>query len=115
MTPLRVWPGDPYPLGATFDGVGTSFAVVSSIAEAIDVCLFAEDGSEECVTLPERDGDVWHAHLPDVQPGQRYGYRVHGPWSPEEGLRCNPAKLLLDPYAKAIEGDIRWDEAVYGH
>jgi isoamylase len=115
MPSPRVWPSDPYPLGATFDGVGTSFAVVSSIAEAVDVCLFDADGAEERVTLPERDGDVWHGHLPDVQPGQRYGYRVQGPWEPEQGLRCNEAKLLLDPYAKAVEGDIRWDEAVFGH
>jgi glycogen operon protein len=115
MSPPRVWPGDPYPLGATFDGVGTSFAVVSSVAEAVDVCLFDAEGGEERVTLPERDGDVWHGHLPDVQPGQRYGYRVRGPWDPAQGLRCNEAKLLLDPYAKAIEGEIRWDEAVFGH
>jgi isoamylase len=115
MAPPRVWPGDPYPLGATFDGVGTRFSVVSSVAEAVELCLFDPDGGEERVTLPERDGDVWHAELPDVQPGQRYGYRVHGPWEPDQGLRCNPAKLLLDPYAKAVEGDIRWDEAVYGH
>jgi isoamylase len=115
MAPPRVWPGDPYPLGATFDGVGTRFSVVSSVAEAVELCLFEPDGTEERVNLPERDGDVWHAELPDVQPGQRYGFRVHGPWAPDQGLRCNPAKLLLDPYAKAIEGDIRWDEAVYGH
>ena len=111
----RVWPGEPYPLGATFDGMGTRFAVVSSIADGIELCLFDTDGGERRVELPERSGDVWHAELPDVQPGQRYGYRVHGPWDPAQGVRCNSAKLLLDPYAKAIEGDIRWDEAVYGH
>src|SRR5690606_37504606 len=74
-----------------------------------------DDGEERRVELAERTGDVWHADLPDVQPGQRYGYRVHGPWDPGQRLRCNPAKLLLDPYAKAIEGDIAWDEAVFGH
>ena len=93
----RIWPGEPAPLGATFDGVGTRFAVVSSIAEQVDLCLFDADGHEEHVQLPERTGDVWHVELPDVQPGQRYGYRVHGPWAPDQGLRCNPAKLLLDP------------------
>ena len=113
---MRVWPGDPHPLGATFDGVGTRFSVVSSIAEAVELCLFDPDSGEEtCVELPERSGDVWHGELPDVQPGQRYGYRVHGPWAPKEGLRCNPAKLLLDPYAKAIDGDFRLDPAIYGH
>ena len=112
---MRVWPGEPYPLGSTFDGVGTRFAVVSSVAEKVELCLFDEDGQETRVELPERSGDVWHAELPDVAPGQRYGYRVHGPWDPGAGLRCNPAKLLLDPYAKAIEGSVRWDEAVFGH
>src|SRR5918995_6874455 len=111
----RVWPGDPYPLGATFDGVGTRFSVVSSVAEAVELCLFDTDGTETRVSLPERSGDVWHGELPEVQPGQRYGYRVHGPWSPSDGLRCNPAKLLLDPYAKAIDGEVQWDEAVFGH
>jgi glycogen operon protein len=113
--PLQVWPGEPYPLGATFDGVGTRFSVVSSVAEAVELCLFDDDGTESRYTLPERSGDIWHGELPDVQPGQRYGYRVHGPWNPAAGLRCNPAKLLLDPYAKAIEGEVAWDEAVYGH
>ena len=115
MAPPRVWPGDPYPLGATFDGVGTRFSVVSSVAEAVELCLFEPDGTEERVDLPERDGDVWHAELPDVQPGQRYGYRVHGPWAPDQGLRCNPAKLLLDPYAKAIDGEVDWDPACFSY
>ncbi len=111
----RVWPGEPYPLGATFDGVGTRFSVVSSVAESVELCLFGGDGSESRVELPERSGDVWHGDLPDVQPGQRYGYRVHGPWEPARGLRCNAAKLLLDPYAKAVDGTVRWDPAVFGH
>ena len=112
----RVWPGEPSPLGVSFDGMGTRFAVVSSIAEAVELCLFDADGTNERrVELPERSGEVWHGELPDVQPGQRYGYRVHGPWEPAKGLRCNPAKLLLDPYAKAIQGEIEWGEAVFGH
>ena len=111
----RVWPGEPYPLGATFDGVGTRFSVVSSVADGVELCLFDDEGTERRVELVERSGDVWHAELPDVQPGQRYGFRVHGPWDPAAGLRCNPAKLLLDPYARAIEGEVAWDEAVFGH
>jgi glycogen operon protein len=79
------------------------------------VCLFDEDGGEERVELPENDGFCWHGYLPDVGPGQRYGFRVHGPWDPAQGLRCNPAKLLLDPYARAIEGKISWDESLFGH
>jgi isoamylase len=112
---MRIWPGDPYPLGATFDGVGTRFSVVSSVAEAVELCLFDDDGQETRLELPERSGDVFHGELPDVQPGQRYGYRVQGPWAPKQGLRCNPANLLLDPYAKAIEGEVDWDEAVFSH
>ncbi|MBA2496295.1 MAG: glycogen debranching protein GlgX [Acidimicrobiia bacterium] len=110
-----MWPGEPYPLGATYDGVGTNVSVISSVAEAVELCLFDDDGTETPVRLPERSGDVWHGYLPDVAPGQLYGFRVHGPWAPAEGLRCNQAKLLLDPYAKAIAGDIDWDEAVFGH
>ncbi|MBA2497495.1 MAG: glycogen debranching protein GlgX [Acidimicrobiia bacterium] len=110
-----MWPGEPYPLGATYDGVGTNVSVISSVAEAVELCLFDDDGTETAVRLPERSGDVWHGYLPDIAPGQLYGFRVHGPWAPAEGLRCNQHKLLLDPYAKAIAGDIDWDEAVFGH
>jgi isoamylase len=112
---VRIWPGDPGPLGVTFDGIGTNVSVFSEVAEAIEVCLFDEDGGEERVELPENDGFCWHGYLPDVGPGQRYGFRVHGPWDPAQGLRCNPAKLLLDPYARAIEGKISWDESLFGH
>src|SRR4051812_46699780 len=94
------WPGGAYPPGADFDGAGTNFAVFSEIADAVEVCLFDADGAETKVPLPETDGYVWHGHLPGVVPGQRYGFRVHGPYEPALGHRCNPAKLLLDPYAK---------------
>ena len=107
------WPGTPYPLGATFDGVGTNFSVFSEVAEGVEVCLFGEDGVEERVELSEMTGLCWHGYLPRVGPGQRYGYRVHGPHDPLAGQRCNPAKLLIDPYAKAVDGEVRWDPAVY--
>ena len=108
-----VWSGLPYPLGATYDGWGTNFALFSEIADSVDLCLFDEDGTEKRIAMPESTGYVWHAYLPSGGPGQRYGYRVHGPWDPANGHRCNPAKLLLDPYAKAIEGEVRWDPAVF--
>ncbi|GAA1023464.1 glycogen operon protein GlgX homolog [Acrocarpospora pleiomorpha] len=111
----EIWPGDPYPLGATYDGAGTNFALFSEVADGVELCLFDEEGWEERVPLSEVEAFVWHCYLPGVQPGQRYGYRVHGPYAPEEGLRCNPHKLLLDPYAKAIEGAVKWDQAVYGY
>jgi glycogen operon protein len=109
-----VWAGEPYRLGATFDGRGTNFSVFSEVAERVELCLFDDDGRETRLDLPEMTGYSWHGYLPGVGPGQRYGYRVHGPWVPAAGIRCNPAKLLLDPYALAIEGEIRWSPAVYG-
>ncbi|MFG1992685.1 glycogen debranching protein GlgX [Actinoplanes sp. NPDC048988] len=112
---MKVWPGNPYPLGATYDGGGTNFALFSEVAERVELCLFGEDGSETRVDLPEREAFVWHGYLPRVVPGQRYGYRVHGPYDPGSGLRCNPAKLLLDPYAKAVDGDVEWDEALFSY
>jgi len=112
---MNVWPGDPYPLGASFNGEGTSFAVFSEVAERIELCLFDDDDHEIRVDLPETTGFVWHGYLPSIMPGQRYGYRVHGPWDPAHGQRCNPAKLLIDPYAKAVEGGVRWEPAVFGH
>ncbi|QIB42918.1 glycogen debranching protein GlgX [Streptomyces aureoverticillatus] len=101
---MRTWTGCPSPLGATFDGEGTNFALFSEVAERVDLVLVHDDGTHQDVTLSEVDGFVWHCYLPGVGPGQRYGYRVHGPWDPAAGHRCNPAKLLLDPYARAIEG-----------
>ncbi|HEX4222128.1 MAG TPA: glycogen debranching protein GlgX [Pseudonocardiaceae bacterium] len=112
---MRPWPGTAYPLGATYDGTGTNFAVFSEPAIRVELCLFDESGNETRVDLPETDGFVWHGYLPTVGPGQRYGYRVHGAYDPSHGLRCNPDKLLLDPYAKAVTGELSWDEAVFGY
>ncbi|MCK6209273.1 glycogen debranching protein GlgX [Georgenia sp. EYE_87] len=112
---MQIWPGRPYPLGATFDGSGTNFALFSSVAERVDLCLLDDDGNEECVELTEVDAHVWHAYIPTVRPGQRYGYRVHGPYDPANGHRCDPSKLLLDPYAKAIDGQIDGDQSLYSY
>ncbi|WP_416981671.1 glycogen debranching protein GlgX [Streptomyces sp. T028] len=101
---VPAWSGHPYPLGADFDGMGTNFALFSEVAERVDLVLVEDDGSHRTVPLTEVDGFVWHGQLPGVGPGQRYGYRVHGPWDPAAGHRCNPAKLLLDPYARAVDG-----------
>ncbi|MGH9183133.1 MAG: glycogen debranching protein GlgX [Acidimicrobiales bacterium] len=112
---MRTWPGQPYPLGATYDGMGTNFSLFSEVAEAVELCLFDDAGGEARVTLPEVTALCWHGYLPGVGPGQRYGYRVRGPYDPGAGLQCNPAKLLLDPYAKAIDGTIRWGQATFGY
>ncbi|HEX2026833.1 MAG TPA: glycogen debranching protein GlgX [Nitriliruptorales bacterium] len=112
---MRVWPGHPYPLGATYDGAGTNFSLFSEVADRVELCLFDTAGDETRIELPEVMGFCWHGYLPDVGPGHRYGYRVHGPYQPEQGHRCNPAKLLIDPYAKAIDGEVDWDEAVFGY
>src|SRR5687767_14550477 len=112
---MTVWPGRPYPLGATYDGRGTNFSIYSEVAEAVELCLFDDDGEETRHPLREVDGFVWHAFLPNVGPGQLYGYRVHGPYDPSTGQRCNPSKLLLDPYAKAVDGEIDWDEALFSY
>jgi isoamylase len=112
---MEVWPGDAYPLGATYDGTGTNFAVYSEVAEAVELCLFDDRGAETRLQLHEVDGYVWHGYLPQITPGQKYGYRVHGPNRPGEGHRCNPNKLLLDPYAKAVYGQIDWDESLFGY
>jgi isoamylase len=110
---MDLWPGQPFPLGATYDGTGTSFSVFSEIADHIELCLFDDDGVEERVTLPEVTAFVHHGYVPGVQPGTRYGYRVHGPWEPGRGRLCNPAKLVMDPYAKAVEGEVRWSDVVF--
>ncbi len=114
-----VWPGQAYPLGATFDGTGTNFALFSEVAERVELCLFDPDGAdgftETRVEVTEVDAYIWHCYLPQAQPGQRYGYRVHGPYDPSQGLRCNPNKLLLDPYAKATAGEIDWDQSLFSY
>jgi glycogen operon protein len=112
---MRPWPGHAYPLGATYDGAGTNFALFSEVADRVELCLFSPRGKETRIPLTEVDGFVHHGYLPAVEPGQRYGFRVHGPYDPGRGLRCNPNKLLIDPYAKALDGPVRWDEAVFGY
>ncbi|CAM4083599.1 Glycogen debranching enzyme [Mycobacterium basiliense] len=111
----EVWPGRAYPLGATYDGVGTNFALFSEVAERVELCLFDADGAEARIALPEVDGFVWHGFVPAIEPGQRYGYRIHGPYQPRSGHRCNPNKLLLDPYSKAIAGIFEWNQALFGY
>ena len=111
---MGIWPGAPYPLGATWDGWGTNFALFSEVAERVELCLFDAE-AETRMDLTEVDGFVWHGYMPDVRPGTRYGYRVHGPWDPVEGFLCNPAKLLLDPYAKAIQGAVIADDVLFGY
>src|SRR5208283_5216034 len=110
---IETWPGRSYPLGAAYDGAGTNFSLFSEVAEGVELCLFDDDGGEQRVALEEVEAFCWHTYLPAVKPGQRYGYRVSGPWAPDKGQRCNPAKLLLDPYAKAIEGQVDWDQACF--
>ncbi|TVR18785.1 MAG: glycogen debranching enzyme, partial [Nitriliruptor sp.] len=111
----ELWPGKAYPLGATFDGYGTNFSVFSEVAEKVELCIFHTKTREERIPLPEVSGFVWHGYAPDIAPGTRYGFRVHGPYDPAKGLRCNPNKLLLDPYAKTVVGDLTWDEAIFGY
>jgi isoamylase len=112
-TDIEVWPGQPYPLGATYDGTGTNFSLFSEAAEAVELCLFDAAGHEQRIALTEVDAFCWHVYLPRVGIGQRYGYRVHGPWDPAAGQRCNPNKLLLDPYAKAVDGGVDWHQACF--
>ena len=112
---MQIRPGAAYPLGANYSGAGTNFAVFSEVAERVQLCLIGDDGEETQIDLLEQDGFIWHGFLPDVEPGQRYGYRIHGPNDPAQGLRCNPAKLLLDPYAKAIDGKFDWAQPVFSY
>ena len=123
---MELWPGNPSPPGATWDGQGTNFALFTERATAVDLCLFDDEppdgpggrpltGTEVRLPLTEVDAQVWHGYVPGIMPGQRYGYRVHGPWDPARGLRFNPSKLLVDPYALAIDGRLDWHEAVFGH
>jgi len=112
---LRIWPGQTTPLGASFDGVGTNVAVFSDVAEAIEICVFDDEANEERGFLAERSGSVFHGYLPDLWAGGRYGLRVHGPWDPSNGQRCDPTKLLIDPYARAIDNTIDWNPAVFAY
>jgi isoamylase len=114
-TVTTVWPGTAYPLGAAYDGAGTNFSLFSEVAQRVELCLIAKDGTETRVELDEVDSYVWHAYLPTVSPGQRYGFRVHGPWNPAAGLRCDPSKLLLDPYGKAFHGTFDFTQALYSY
>jgi len=110
-----VWPGTAYPLGATYDGMGTNFSLFSEVAHKVELCLIARDGSETRINLDEVDGYVWHAYLPTITPGQRYGFRVYGPWNPAAGHRCDPSKLLLDPYGKSFHGEFEFSQALFSY
>jgi glycogen operon protein len=113
---MRTRPGSPSPLGATWDGAGVNFALFSENAEGVELCLFDAEGEEETrIPVTEQTDQVWHVHLPHIRPGQRYGFRVHGPYDPPAGHRFNPAKLVLDPYAKAIDGTVNWSDALFGY
>ena len=107
----EVWPGRAFPLGPTWDGEGTNFSLFSEHADRVELCLFGDDDAEERIEVSQRTAFNWHCYVPGVGPGTRYGYRVHGPYAPHAGHRFNPHKLLIDPYAKAIEGPIDWDAA----
>jgi len=113
---MRVWPGRPYPLGATWDGAGVNFALFSENASAVELCLLeGPNHTERRIPLRERTDQVFHAYLPDVLPGQLYGFRTHGLYEPEKGHRFNPHKLLFDPYAKAVGRDLCWNPALFGY
>lgn len=114
---MKIWPGNPYPLGANWDGAGVNFSLFSENATKVELCLFdGADGQRETrIPLREQTHQIWHVYLPEARPGQFYGYRVHGPYDPQQGQRFNPAKLLLDPYAKAIHGIVQWSDALFGY
>src|ERR1700722_560948 len=115
---MKILPGRPYPLGATFDGAGGNFAVFSEHATKVELCLFkSEEDTQQsdCVALPEHTDMIWHGYLPAIEPGQLYGYRMHGPYDPEHGHRFNPSKVVLDPYAKAIGRMPKWDDSLFGY
>ena len=115
---MRVWPGKPYPLGATWDGEGVNFALFSENATGVELCLFDDPRAKQethRIRLEERTDQIWHVYIPGLWPGQHYGYRVQGPYEPAEGHRFNPNKLLIDPYAKSIAGLIEWSDAMFGY
>jgi len=118
LRPMRVWPGRTYPLGATWDGMGVNFALFSENATNVELCLLDSVNAQtesQRIVLPEKDEEVWHAYLPDLRPGQLYGYRIHGPYQLQRGHRFNAHKVVLDPCAKSIGRDLRWDDALYGY
>ena len=110
-----VWPGEAYPLGSKYDGAGTNFALFSDVAESVELCLIDNNGQETRITLDEKDNNVWHCYIPGVQPGQCYGYRIHGPWDPDNGKRCDPTKFLVDPYARAFTGEYDGDASLFSY
>ncbi|MGM0376797.1 MAG: glycogen debranching protein GlgX [Bacteroidota bacterium] len=112
---IQAWPGRPYPLGAIYDGEGVNFALFSDNAHGVELCLFDASGEETRVKVTERTHNHWHVYIPGIKPGQRYGYRVHGPYEPKKGVRFNPNKLLIDPYTRALDGTIHWNDALYGY
>ena len=118
MARVTTRPGHPYPLGATWDGEGVNFALFSENATGVELCLFDHPDQEKethSIRIEERTNQVWHVFLPEARPGQLYGFRVNGPYEPQAGHRFNPNKLLIDPYAKALHGDLRWSESMFGY
>lgn len=111
----QVWPGEPYPLGSTYDGAGTNFALFSDVAEKVELCLISAEGEETRIELEEVDAHIWHCYIPSIMPGQRYAYRVHGPFDPANGKRCDPNKLLVDPYAKAFDGEFDGHPSLFNY
>ncbi|KAA0886558.1 glycogen debranching protein GlgX [Corynebacterium amycolatum] len=111
----QVWPGEPYPLGSTYDGAGTNFALFSDVAEKVELCLISAEGEETRIELEEVDAHIWHCYIPSIMPGQRYAYRVHGPFDPANGKRCAPNKLLVDPYAKAFDGEFDGHPSLFNY
>ncbi|MDO5730703.1 glycogen debranching protein GlgX [Corynebacterium sphenisci] len=112
---FQVWPGEAYPLGSTYDGAGTNFALFSDVADKVELCLISEAGEETRIPLEEVDAHIWHCYLPGIMPGQRYAYRVHGPYDPANGHRCDPSKLLVDPYAKAFDGEFDGHRSLFSY
>ena len=115
---MNIWPGKPHPLGATWDGLGVNFALFSEHAEKVELCLFDSTGAEKeshRLQLPEYTNQIWHGYVPDLVPGQMYGYRVYGPYDPEKGLRFNPNKVVMDPYAKVVTRGACWDDSMFAY
>ena len=112
---FQVWPGEAYPLGSTYDGAGTNFALFSDVAERVELCLLDREDNETRINIEEVDAHIWHCYIPGIQPGQRYGYRVYGPYDPANGHRCDPNKLLVDPYAKAFDGEFDGHPSLFSY